>query len=306
MPFQFKCASCSGLFSRHYKSAKQACDPERRFCSHRCYSNFYSQKICVSCPSCGKEKLVSPSNKARAYCNRSCYENHRGGKTINICKECKSEFSVKSCESTRVLRCKICRHQREKRIAGRVVKCVRCGNRVVQGAADSKRGIFRKHCSESCRRPARLTNCANCKKEFRVGPKENRKFCSVACYRRFTGETSIEKSIRLALEDIGLNFVQEGRLGRYSIDFLCQSQRLCIEVDGTYWHRNKARDARKTNYIRDAGFRLIRISESEINTTENLTKMVIGKIKSGHSFPDHRRNAANAVRMLGNEPASLF
>ena len=66
------------------------------------------------------------------------------------------------------------------------------------------------------------------------------------------------------LNELNVAFVQELRLGRYSIDFAIVDRKIAIEVDGEYWHRNTQRDARKQDYIIANGWRLIRLPEIEV------------------------------------------
>ena len=66
----------------------------------------------------------------------------------------------------------------------------------------------------------------------------------------------------------------------YSIDIANPNKKICIEVDGDFWHANEERgftlkyesqkrslknDKRKNCYLTDKGWRVIRIWESEIN-----------------------------------------
>jgi very-short-patch-repair endonuclease len=53
-------------------------------------------------------------------------------------------------------------------------------------------------------------------------------------------------------------------MGRYSVDFLLRDQRIALEVDGAYWHRNLDRDARKTAWLRRHAWRVVRISEASV------------------------------------------
>jgi very-short-patch-repair endonuclease len=60
------------------------------------------------------------------------------------------------------------------------------------------------------------------------------RFCSRACYRKFSGETSIETKVRQSLERLCLPFIQELQVGQYVVDFALNG--IALEVDGIYWH----------------------------------------------------------------------
>lgn len=119
-----------------------------------------------------------------------------------------------------------------------------------------------KHCSIACRkRPA--SKCIRCGAD---APGENKRFCSVSCYRRYRGETSLETAVREALESNRIPFEQEVKIGRWSVDFLV-ANRFVLEADGDYWHRTESvrnRDARRDLAITRRGYVVLRVSEREI------------------------------------------
>ncbi len=94
--------------------------------------------------------------------------------------------------------------------------------------------------------------------------KKDHKFCSRACYRRYQGETGIERKVRLSLKRLGIFFLQEAVVGGRLVDFLLPISRIALEVDGTYWHRDKERDQRKTTLLESYGWCVVRITEEQI------------------------------------------
>jgi len=64
---------------------------------------------------------------------------------------------------------------------------------------------------------------------------------------------------------LNIDFVQEAKIGRYSIDFYFPGYWIALEVDGTYWHQDKKRDARKDKYLQKRGIKVVRITENEIH-----------------------------------------
>lgn len=258
MPFSFKCSQCKKMFSRHASTGGP-----KRFCSHPCFINFYRTGKPVPCPMCGKETYRCGTSNRR-YCSRDCYEVSRANTVTKVCAGCAAEFQVKGSIASRMTYCS--RKCRIKFNGSEYRPCAACGKPFFYSGSDKKRGLKRSHCSEECRRPITLQVCATCGTEFRRCPGDtDRRFCQFSCYRRYTGETSIEKSVREALTNIGVKFVQEGSVGRYSVDFLIPTIRVAIECDGTYWHQDAVKDARKDSFLVKHGWRVFRISERKIN-----------------------------------------
>jgi very-short-patch-repair endonuclease len=189
-----------------------------------------------------------------------------------VCPVCAKTFTVSAAVADRYTVC-----SRECRLAStKTVICQRCG----KPFTCSEKRYPRHYCSEECRRPPHYIECRVCGKTLRVSPGDtDRQFCSFACYRRSNGETMLEKTIRLALTDMGVNFIQEARMGRYSVDFLLPDQRIALEVDGTYWHQDTKRDERKNHFLQSRNWIVCRITEEEIENTEHLDRLLVERFK---------------------------
>lgn len=210
-----------------------------------------------NCQHCGKSFYLQPFRVARneQFCSKPC---EIASKRISkVCPVCHKTFEVSKSTADRYTVC-----SRECRLAlTRYVNCKRCGKRFANPPSES-----RSYCSEACRRPPMIRNCKTCGTPIRVEPKDtDHQFCSFSCYRKSQAETLLEQSIRLALNDFGISFEQEARIGRYSVDFLIISQRIAIEVDGDYWHQDARRDARKDAFLHNHGFHVVRIRESTVH-----------------------------------------
>ena len=55
----------------------------------------------------------------------------------------------------------------------------------------------------------------------------------------------------------GYKFVRQFPIGRYFADFLCRKHRLVVEIDGSQ-HVDNTYDRTRDEYLRDAGFSVIR------------------------------------------------
>ena len=107
--------------------------------------------------------------------------------------------------------------------------------------------------------------CKSCGIKFRKIPSdEDRQFCSFACYRKSNSETLLEEKTRLALDSLNIEYNQEFKCGRYSVDFYIPSTKIAIECDGSYWHQDKQKDINRDERIEKMGVRVIRFSEDEI------------------------------------------
>ena len=97
------------------------------------------------------------------------------------------------------------------------------------------------------------------------------RYCSFRCYRRSKRETSIERKVREALIDKGVDVLSEFKINsankRDVFDLYAPRFNLLIECDGTYWHAKpevKLRDAAKAARAIRAGYTVARLSEDEI------------------------------------------
>lgn len=224
-----------------------------------------------NCLNCGREFYLTPSRAKRneRFCSKKCELAYK--KIDKVCPVCGKTFTVNKSVADRYTVCSWkCRTAETK-----YVTCERCGK-----VFRAEKRLNRHYCSEECRRPPNYINCRNCGKKFRVMPKDtDRQFCSFACYRKFQGENQLEKKIRETLNFINVEYIQEAKMGRYSVDFLIPKLRIALEIDGAYWHRNVARDKRKNVFLRKNGWSIIRLSENEIINSRNIGMLVSTRLK---------------------------
>ena len=241
-----------------------------------------------TCEECGEPIGGKGQTLARRFCSRVCYESGRAERIEKVCPVCTKAFVVPVATAHRFTVCsQACRPH------GTYVPCPRCGK------AFYSRGGRLKFCSEACRRPPVLTTCENCGTEYRREPAVASRFCCFACYRAFTGETTIERRVRLALEGIAAPFTQEQRVGRWSLDFAIPEQQLAIEVDGNYWH-DPEKDARRDARLAEHGWRIIRIPEASLDLmTDSELRDTLTVLLN------HQRESASTAGMLGRHLATV-
>lgn len=240
------------------------------YCSTDCYHADTRNGRLVECPTCGKKTYKSNGqiNQGRRFCSRSCYESSRKAKMVTkVCYTCGKEFTVKASIAHRYT---VCNWECRCTSLG-TYTCERCGEEF----ASSESRWKPKYCSETCYRPPHYINCRNCGDKFRVQPAdEDRQFCSFSCYRRFNGETLPERSVRRTLDAMGIEYIPEAQMGRYSVDFLLTEEKIALEVDGVYWHQNKARDRRKDKFLRNRGYHVCRVTDKEIEDATHLDRFL--------------------------------
>lgn len=113
-------------------------------------------------------------------------------------------------------------------------------------------------------------------------------------------QTPEEKKLWFLLQDrrlSGFKFRRQVWVGQYCVDFCCYEVRLIIELDGGYHKRpvNKLYDFKRTGYLENQGFQVLRFWNSEVNNHE---KSVLEKIRESLRHP-------SSVRWLNRNPQKL-
>lgn len=80
--------------------------------------------------------------------------------------------------------------------------------------------------------------------------------------------------MRSALDALALPYVQEAKVGRFSVDFLLPEQSVAVEVDGAYWHRDVARDERRTQALNSHGLRVVRVDAALLGAQSGTVEFV--------------------------------
>lgn len=241
------------------------------FCSTECYNSTKSKRVKAVCIVCGKE-FTYQRHRPTDVCGWMCRVKKK--QVIKVCIVCGESFTVPKSNADRYNVCsKACKTKNT------IYKsCERCG-KVFTG---SSRGDSH-YCSEECRRPPVIKECPTCGKEFRSVPALDQIYCSTSCYRKSTGETSPERNVRICLESLSIEYIQEHTFSgwNYPVDFFLPKYNIVIEVDGEYWHSKqsiKDRDKRKTDWLISKGYKVFRISDSPYYG--KVTNEMINSIKS--------------------------
>lgn len=243
------CVNCKKIFPVSPTRAKRA-----KFCGKKCQT----VKIEKTCQTCGKAYLVVPSFKKSQFCNRFCFQHN---------KETKKKL--------RLIAKKLLTPERRQKLIQwlKLSKGSKGHNKLNNpkiAAAAKLRSIKQKNkplpqldkWREFSKTPeARKQNSERAKKYYAENPEKHINF--ILAQKGF--ETSIEKKMRLALEEKLISFETQFKIGRFWVDFALTDYRLVIEADGEYWHQDKEKDAKRDEIIKSYGWRVIRFSEKQIN-----------------------------------------
>jgi very-short-patch-repair endonuclease len=72
---------------------------------------------------------------------------------------------------------------------------------------------------------------------------------------------SVLRGRRLA----GLKFRRQEPIGPYIVDFSCREIKLIVELDGKSHDDKEARDAEREHWLREQGYRLVRVTNWDVN-----------------------------------------
>ena len=62
----------------------------------------------------------------------------------------------------------------------------------------------------------------------------------------------------------GLKFRRQVRVGRFTVDFLCETEKLIVEIDDSLHEDKKEYDADRTEVLNTQGYRVIRFTNADI------------------------------------------
>ena len=78
----------------------------------------------------------------------------------------------------------------------------------------------------------------------------------------------------------GLHFRKQVEIGNYVVDFCCLKRRLIVEVDGSQHAEREAQDERRTDWLNDEGYRVLRFWNNEVlQNTDGVVEMILRVLK---------------------------
>jgi len=260
---------------------------ENNIIKYRCKCGRTS-RIILNCIHCQKQFPILPYLIRKTnYCSQNCYWTGNNKKQLKTCQVCHKEFRIKSYLAKQGFglycskKCWFSLFDEWKK----KVKCRQCKKEflVLRSVYKKNPGFCGKTCKDDFERDYVLKICQGCKQSFQIPRSDVSRgrgaFCTWECFKKYKGETSIEKLVRLELIRLNESFQQEARFGRFRADFFLPNKKIIIECDGDYWHRDeksKERDKRKDALLKELGYKIIRINESEIRKNiSNLDILIV-------------------------------
>lgn len=89
-----------------------------------------------------------------------------------------------------------------------------------------------------------------------------------------------EKIVMNILDELDVAYIKEKVIGKYHIDFYL-GFKLCIEVQGHYWHskpERKAIDDRKKKYLNELGYKVIYVWDNKLEEAEEIIKTALQEL----------------------------
>jgi very-short-patch-repair endonuclease len=250
MPYTTTCAHCGASFTTS--------DHRKKYCNRQCIaahqSTIFSNKITLICAECGKEYQSKPClAETSKFCSKKCKSDNRTTVGRVICK------------------CTVCGRDFE-RLASRVGDCC---SYACEGASKRSRVILT--CRVCGKSYERITSHAECSA-----------YCSVACKTKEfnatkrrkigkSGPTLLERAFADVLDEMGILYHTEYKVGRFRLDFFIPSKSVAIELDSVYWHTLpgvKEKDDRRDSFVLQSGIRTIRITDRELKSCADIPALL--------------------------------
>ncbi|TMK30623.1 MAG: DUF559 domain-containing protein [Alphaproteobacteria bacterium] len=96
--------------------------------------------------------------------------------------------------------------------------------------------------------------------------------------------TDTERRLWAVLRDrrlAGYRFRRQHPLGKFIVDFACTKHRLIVEADGAQ-HAGSGADQRRTAFLEDEGWRVLRFWDNEVLTnTEGVIQRILEALREG-------------------------
>lgn len=90
-------------------------------------------------------------------------------------------------------------------------------------------------------------------------------------------ESPIELKLLGALKKLGVECITQYKIGPYRADIFIDSKyrKIVVECDGEEFHKDKEKDAKRDEYMRQKGFDVMRFTGSEIHRESELCAQTI-------------------------------
>ena len=104
-------------------------------------------------------------------------------------------------------------------------------------------------------------------------------------------QTDAERTLWLRLRDrrlAGLKFRRQVPLGRYVVDFCCESARIIVELDGGQHASASQKDAARTNELEAMGYLVLRFWNNDVlMNTDGVVESILQTLPKLAPVPPH-------------------
>lgn len=230
-------------------------------CSKQCQAENHSKRMKKPksqwfCLYCGT--YYTPPRRESKYCSQTC--------AIEV-------FAENARQSVR--------EKNPKWVPHKIFNCSVCGVEF-EDREIADRVVCSHECKDIFAKREVVFECAVCGHQewMQKSDAERKITCSRECRTVWIGKanTSIERTIEQVLYEEGFNYCSQYPIDRLTADFYLPDYYLVIECDGDYWHslpETKERDKRRDAFIRSQGMKILRLSETLINTDLEYCKNLI-------------------------------
>ncbi len=244
-----------------------------------------------TCSKCHIKKSFSDFNKSKSGKNG----------IMNYCKDCQKDYNEKWRKNNLIIGKykyeKQPKNLNKKSLTGKVKNCSFCNSTFYQTKHRLKDENF---CSNECWNKYQSKDsyetyiCKTCLNSFTRRKRKNTTYCSSKCQnndkdflskRGIIGMTSqlnkkglnkLEIKGSELLNELGINHENQVKLfDKFIVDVLIKDKKIIIQWDGEYWHskpKRKQLDISQDNYLNKCGYKVIRVTDKEINSNIELVK----------------------------------
>jgi very-short-patch-repair endonuclease len=84
----------------------------------------------------------------------------------------------------------------------------------------------------------------------------------------------------------GFRFRRQHPIGPYIVDFFCPEAKLIVEVDGGQHNVDEEKDERRTRWLEERGYRVIRFWNNDaLSNTDAAVLAVLEELRGGYPLP---------------------
>ncbi len=124
-------------------------------------------------------------------------------------------------------------------------------------------------------------------------------------------QTDAERKLWHYLRNRGLGgykFRRQHPIGPYITDFCCTEQHLIVEIDGSQHTTQREKDAKRTQYLENQGYRVKRFwADEAVRETESVVETILYELKKPSPPPSPKgRGGLNKISIASTLPVGEY